>query len=140
MQRFSWSWATLLFGSHFVRDLIPAQPAPRAPLSAEVLELRLQIVATTELLSWHSESVQNADRRLFWQGLVLRASILLDVILSGLSLWLWLGRFRAPAEAIEEPPSPVQRSSVSYPRAPYVLHDDSAEASENGPTRPSDLK
>ena len=106
MQRFSWSWATLLFGSHFVRDRIPAQPAPRAPLSAEVLELRLQIVATTELLSWHSESVQNADRRLFWQGLVLRASILLDVILCGLSLWLWLGRFRAPAEAIEEPPSP----------------------------------
>jgi hypothetical protein len=86
--RFSWAWLTVLSCSHVARDWFTDEPA--TPLSSEVVELRIQVESTHQNLKVRDGLVRAADSRLFWQGLVLKFSIFVDIFLGLLALWLWL--------------------------------------------------
>ena len=139
--RFSWTWAAVFCSSHVVRDL-RTTPASPVPLGVEVEELRIQVEATRRLLEHHNDAVRQSDSRLFWQGLVLRASLLVDLVLGALSLWLWFGRTETLVEILEQPPTPPRKSRApgQKHKADFVKEVEEESVGQTGPTRPSDFK
>ena len=138
--RVSLTWTAALCFSHIVRDWLPA-PAVPVPLGVEVEELRIQVESTRRLFEHHNDAVRQSENRLFWQGLLLRVSLLVDLGLGALTLWLWLGR--TVSREILGQASTRPRKSRSPERSCQMVFDKEVEdesVGQSGPTRPSDFK
>ena len=89
-----WIWSTVVLGSHLLRDLLDVV-TPKAPLSRDIEDLRNEIAAARRLIESHNYIAENGASRLFWQGLLLRVSLLADLGLLGLVVCQWLVKGRA---------------------------------------------
>ena len=138
--RVSLTWTAALCFSHIVRDWLPAPAAP-VPLGVEVEELRIQVEATRRLFEHHNDAVRQSENRLFWQGLILRVSLLVDLGLMALTLWLWVGR-AGSREILGQPSTPPRksRSPVRSRKADFDKEVEDESVGHSGPTRPSDFK
>jgi hypothetical protein len=138
--RFSWAWLSVLSCSHIARDWSTGEPA--VPLSSEVVELRVQVESTHQILKVHNDLVRAADSRLFWQGLVLKLSIFVDIFLGLLALWLWLSRPLSSYESPPQEPAVTHKSKEGCRKADRSDSQSSTERASSplGPTRASDLK
>ena len=137
-----WIWSTVVFGSHLLRDLLDAV-TPKAPLSVDIDALRHEIAAARHLIERHNGIAENGASRLFWQGLLLRASLLLDLGLLGLVIYQWVVHGRAGQQVRSVIASDISAvSSDSEPDLPPLPVAGSAPLVAGSfavPKRPSDF-
>ena len=140
--RLVWIWSTVFFGSHVCRDLWPGSGAPLTAFDVE--ELKYQINSARLLIEGRNRITEDHVSRVFWQGLLLRASLVIDLILV---VWVLVLKYRSPV------PSDISRpvlgdtggssSSESETDVPCSVPSKSASSDLSAlppvPKRPSDF-
>lgn len=125
MQLSANAWIALFLGSHLLRDLpLTSSPTSSAQVfSAEIAELRQDILASHDLLSRVNQQALECDSRAWWTSLALKASLILDFVLLTLNFYLFVTR-------------PLQRTTS---RAALPAHDSSSSSDEFIPSKPTAL-